>query len=414
MTRPALNPVAAPSSSRATLAYELGHEPVLDGVRGIACMMVMGVHLSVLGAKRVPGVLPNGFLGVDVFFVLSGFLITSLLLQEWSRTETISFKQFYLRRALRLLPALYLFVAILGILGAVLGWNAMFGRKPWLAVGSTLFYFSNWIYDLGGLSITWSLSVEEQFYLLWPPTLFLLLRRGVRLPVIIGGLVLVVTLVGGWRLTLWGSQVASEGVMAAFMRTYQRTDTRLDAPLIGCIAALWAAWQGLPKRSAAWHGVALASAVLIAVACGGEDIRLTLGRPVPDLRLEVLFRGGFTAVAVATASLILYMLSNAGGLASRIVSIAPLAWVGRRSYSLYLWHSLAFHTPEVFIGKAADTATASWPGWLLLSAAKLCLAVAFSSLSYYAIERPFLRMKNRLGKDATGAAKPPDALAKAA
>jgi peptidoglycan/LPS O-acetylase OafA/YrhL len=414
MTRPALAPVAAPSTSRATLAYELGHEPVLDGVRGIACLMVMAVHLSALGAKQYPGLLPNGFLGVDVFFVLSGFLITSLLIQEWSRTETISFKQFYLRRALRLLPALYFFVAILCILGAVLGWKAMLGPKPWLSLGSTLFYFSNWVYDIGGLSITWSLSVEEQFYLLWPPTLFLLLRRGVRLPVIIGGLVLVVALVGGWRLTLWSSGVASEGVLAAFMRSYQGTDTRLDAPLIGCIAALWAAWRGLPKRSAAWHGMALASAVLIAVACGGEDIRLTFGRPVPDLRLDVLFRGGFTVVALATACLILYMLSNARGLASRIVGTAPLAWVGRRSYSLYLWHSLAFHTPAVFLGKAAETATASWSSWLLLSAAKLCLAFAFSSLSYYAVERPFLRMKSRLVKGAPEAAKPQDAPAKAA
>ncbi|MCY1021025.1 acyltransferase family protein [Pyxidicoccus sp. MSG2] len=414
MTRPAIAPVAAPPTSRATLAYELGHEPVLDGVRGIACLMVMGVHLSALGARQMPGVLPNGFLGVDVFFVLSGFLITSLLLQEWSRTGTLSFKHFYLRRALRLLPALYFFVAILCIVAAVFGWKATLGPKPWLSIGSTLFYFSNWIQDIGGLSITWSLSVEEQFYILWPPTLFLLLRRGVRLPVILGGLVLVVALVGGWRLALWSSQVASEGVMAAFTQGYQRTDTRLDAPLIGCIAALWAAWRGLPKRTVVWDGLAIASVVLIAVACGGEDIRLTLRRPVPDLRLDVLFHGGFTVVALASACLILYMLANARGLASRIVSVAPLAWVGKRSYSLYLWHSFAFYTPATLLGRAADTATASWSGWLLLSAVKLGLAVAFSSISYYAVERRFLRMKNRLTKDATEAAKPPDALTKAA
>ena len=408
MSRPTL-----PSQSP-TLAYQLGHEPVLDGVRGIACLMVMAVHLSALGAKQAPGVLPNGFLGVDVFFVLSGFLITSLLLQEWSHTQDISFRRFYARRALRLLPALYFFVAILVVVGAVLGWNVAFGPKPWLALGSTLFYFSNWVHDIGRLSITWSLSVEEQFYLLWPPTLFLLLRRGVRLPVIIAGLMLVVGIVCGVRFALWHSLVGSEGVLAAFMRCYHGTDTRLDAPLIGCIAALWAAWRGLPKRTLAWNLTAVASAALIAVACGGEDIRLTFMRPAPALRLEFLFRGGFTLVAAAAACLTLHMLSNTRGLASRVVGAAPLAWVGKRSYSLYLWHSLAYYTPAVFIGKAAEVYAASWSGWLLLSAAKVTLAVAFASLSYYGVERYFLRMKDRLPAPSPGAVAQPDAMREAA
>lgn len=182
--------------------------------------MVMGVHLTVIGARMVPGVIPNGHLGVDIFIVLSGFLITSLLLQ----------------------------VVCLTIAGAFLGWRMVLGPKPWVAIGSTLFYFSNWVpRDLGTLALTWSLSIEEQFYLLWPPLLYLLLRRGARLPVIIAGLAVVVGIVCAARLALWHSLVGSEGVLAAFSRCYHGTDMRIDALLVGCIAALWVAWRGLPK-----------------------------------------------------------------------------------------------------------------------------------------------------------------------
>ncbi|HLY66186.1 MAG TPA: acyltransferase, partial [Chloroflexota bacterium] len=154
--------------------FHLGYRPALDGIRGAAVLAVMLFHF---GAPFDQG----GFLGVDAFFVLSGFLITSLLVEEWARNAGISFRGFYLRRALRLLPALLVMLLGAGAVAATIAPPEM-REGTWRGIAVTLLYVANWQkvfsdQSVGVLGHTWSLSIEEQFYILWPPLLCLLLRR---------------------------------------------------------------------------------------------------------------------------------------------------------------------------------------------------------------------------------------------
>jgi len=167
--------------------FSLGYRPSLDGLRGVSILAVMSYHL---------GLIRGGFLGVDIFFVLSGFLITTLLTDEWIRSGSISFRKFYMRRALRLLPALVV-LAITCDFATVI-----FARLYWppeafvpvvfgMAYASlvALFYVTNWVMISGQtlwiLGHTWSLSIEEQFYLLWPLILIALPRRNGKRPIFI-------------------------------------------------------------------------------------------------------------------------------------------------------------------------------------------------------------------------------------
>src|SRR5262249_13374846 len=152
-----------------------------DGMRGIAVLLVMLMHT---------GVLVNGYVGVDVFFGLSGFLITSLLYEEWERSGQISFRRFYERRARRLLPALLLVVAIFAVFYVVSDPPTGWPLAP--RVATSLLFVNNWVaglgnsQQLGSLAPTWSLAQEEQFYLVWPLVLALLLHRRLRPAAVLG------------------------------------------------------------------------------------------------------------------------------------------------------------------------------------------------------------------------------------
>lgn len=165
------------SGTPQALGFRLSYRPELDGLRGISILLVFVHHFY-------HPVLPGGFLGVDIFFVLSGFLITSLLLQEWDSKGSINLRDFYIRRALRLMPALLALVLVLGVFAAFFlsGDGALLTYQGiWL----TLSYVSNWLYAFhyvspnNPLGITWSLAIEEQFYLLWPVILRFVLRSGI-------------------------------------------------------------------------------------------------------------------------------------------------------------------------------------------------------------------------------------------
>lgn len=186
--------------------------PGLDGLRGVAIVAVFFNHTQALS---------GGFLGVDLFFALSGYLITSILLNEFEMTNSISLRHFYYRRALRLLPALLVFLAIYG------------PRAGWRATASTLFYFANWqsFESLGPLVHTWSLSIEEQFYILWPMALLGMLRLKLSKAQIAVALTCLVITIILWRLFLLKTCTPWE-------RVYRGTDTHADGLLIGCIFAL--------------------------------------------------------------------------------------------------------------------------------------------------------------------------------
>lgn len=302
-----------------------------------------------------------GFLGVDVFFVLSGFLITTLLLREWQSTGTISLRSFYWRRIARLFPALAV------LLLAVTAWSLAGSATEWQTlrgVGASLLYVANWAivlspdHQIGKLQHTWSLAIEEQFYLVWPFVLVLLLRRGW-----LWQRLVVLTLSGAilsalWRASLWRMTLEP-------WRVYGGSDTRADGLLIGCALALLI--LNVPVLSTRRVGYALLP-VLGLAALGVVGVWWTAATP---WEFWWYSRGGYAVVALLSAVAVLLAATGSVPCLSRLLSVTPLVWAGRVSYGLYLWHYpilTAFGSPKllgdgeriVLIALAVGVAVASW------------------------------------------------------
>jgi len=363
--------VGTPSPGARVEARSLTHVPALDGLRGIAVILVISTHtMIVFWYSHFYDVVPGGFLGVDLFFVLSGFLITALLLGEQSRTNRISMPGFYRRRALRLLPALVVLVVLHAIYTLVTG--LPFGIEA-RTITVVLLYVSNWYSATGhrlalGLNHLWSLSIEEQFYLLWPLVTVALLtvRRSSR--VVVWWLIAAVVAVAVWRAYLW----QPGGNLLKVSPAYVRTDTRADALLIGALAAhLWVRGR-LPRRGLAI--AALISALFFAYCV----------ERVPGER-GFYYKGGFTLVALAAAIVIVATVDNRW-IGARACAWRPLRAVGVVSYGLYLWHLPVFFAVRRY--------TTGWPVALQIALA-LTLTVAFTLASWRFVEKPFLRRKAR-------------------
>ncbi len=201
-----------------------GYVPELDGMRGIADLAVMAYH------ARTP-FLNGGFIGVDIFFVLSGFLITSLIINEYDSSASLNFKYFYMRRLLRLGPALILLLLVFVMLSMIFLSKDKAQSNIITAIIS-LFYMSNWarafsIHPLDYLGHTWSLSIEEQFYILWPLTLLVMLRAFKN-----RWIIAIMTL--SFALTSWILRIQLIQNGTTFNRLYNGLDTRADALMIGC------------------------------------------------------------------------------------------------------------------------------------------------------------------------------------
>jgi peptidoglycan/LPS O-acetylase OafA/YrhL len=227
-------------SQPTTVKYRFTYIPELDGLRGISILLVFIHHVYFT-------VLPGGFLGVDIFFVLSGFLITSLLLREWDQFGSLNLKLFYIRRALRLMPALITLVLILSAY-AFIFLDHLTAAKTYQGIWLTLSYVSNWIYAFGlrsadnPLGITWSLAIEEQFYLLWPFILSLaLLSKRFTHTRFLTILTLSTVVVALNRSLILEAN-------ASIPRVYYPSDTRADALLIGCLIAFVMAHHTIPRR----------------------------------------------------------------------------------------------------------------------------------------------------------------------
>ncbi|HVF06234.1 MAG TPA: acyltransferase [Frankiaceae bacterium] len=331
--------------------------PGLDGLRAVAVLLVVAHHL-VYRATAPPAWARGGFLGVDLFLVLSGYLITTSLLGESALTGRVRLPRFYARRFLRLVPALTLFAAAhVGYVAATRGdVAAELATWPWV-FGNVV----NWHYAAGGavgigLYPLWSLAVEEQFYLLWPPLLALVRRRRALVVVAAAGVAASAVL----RAVLW-----TRTDPADFFRVYVRTDTRLDALLVGVLAALLAHRVGdrALRRAAPVAVVAYAVCVPFAAATAGW-----------------LYLGGFTGVALAAAVIVVAVARLDAGRA--LLGSGPLVAVGRGSYAVYLWHA--------FVIEAVWVAVPSWPVPARAGAALAVTAVA-AGLSYYLVERHCLR-----------------------
>ncbi|WP_257458385.1 acyltransferase family protein [Archangium lipolyticum] len=343
------------------------HYAALDGVRGLAVLAVVLHHVT----ARVPG----GFLGVDVFFVLSGFLITTLLLKEHARDGDVDLRAFYVRRVLRLMPASLCALLLGGLAVASIGPDP--GAMPYVyGIAAVLLYASNWVtaFDpdaMGILSHTWSLSIEEQFYLVWPVLLWMLLRSRVSSEALLAGLLAVAGASTAFR--LW-AQVAQWSESFSYMHTA----ARLDGLSLGCACAILLDRrpEGALVRGLSHPFSAVLSTVLLAV--GALTVRLDAGL------------GWVLAISLANlaaASLVLFSVraSTPGSLLGRLLSWHPLVVVGQRSYGLYLYHLIILRWMLPPPGVRP-------PVWQL-GAALLVTAVVTEGLFRW-VERPILGLRS--------------------
>ena len=336
-----------------------GYMPQLDGLRALAVISVVIFHARTAW-------FPGGYIGVDVFFVLSGYLITRILLSELRKTGRISFRRFYIRRAMRLFPALATVCAVVWI---VYGLDAALPERSATLTGAlaAVTYVSTWmmafdISDLGAMVPTWSLAVEEYFYLVWPLLLITFFRSR--------------RYMHRWVLCLIAAAVAYR-VVAHFAlgwsvhRLYYAPDTRAEQLLIGCGLALV-----LP-------GMSRAIPAVWALIAGGLLAAFVLVIP-RFTDVWIYHGGGSTVIALLTAVILAHIVTARSGRISTILSLRPLIWIGQRSYGIYLWN-VPIIAMFSFIGSKS----------LIAVGIKLLLSIAVPALSYRFIEQPFLRLKNR-------------------
>lgn len=293
------------------------HNRSLDGLRGVAVLSVMLYH---------SGAIRGGFLGVDLFFALSGFLITRLMMEEHAATGAIDLPKFYARRGLRLLPALFTFLGVWGVYLLV-----TLPPTAWPLAGTYIavvaFYVANWTgiwwYKLGIFGHTWSLAIEEQFYFVWPLAILWLLR-GVKRPRRAAWILLVIAAVS----VIWRLDLALAG--ASERRIYWANDTHADGLLIGAAIVFFLDGGGFDRfqRALRWVGplsVIGLAAMLVAVP------------------FNPYYAYGITTLAaLATGAIIVDALTERS-LVTRLLETRLLAGTGRISYGLYLWHFPIFH-----------------------------------------------------------------------
>ncbi|HYP87053.1 MAG TPA: acyltransferase, partial [Polyangiaceae bacterium] len=354
-------------SGSAASARRIPHLTALDGLRGLGLLGVLLFHAD--------GLLPGGYLGVDLFFVLSGYLITSLLLAEQRATGRVELWAFWVRRCRRLLPAL------LALMPAVAAYGWFFARPDELAklrsqALATLGYVANWqaIFEKRSywglfaapapLEHTWSLSIEEQFYVVWPIVVMLLLRRY------------------SARAVLWLALSLTLGSMAAMLvlfspadssRAYLGTDTRMASILAGAaFAVVLAPGATLSARAARFvdpvGAVALAGLAFAWCKLPGTS--------------AFLYRGGFWLCELAVLALIACAVRGEKSLIARAFSSRPLVWLGSISYGVYLWHW------PVNVMLSEERSHLHGP---LLQLLRIALSLAIALVSYRYLEQPIRR-----------------------
>ena len=356
------------------MARHFHYLPQLDGVRALAVAAVVAQHAELPFAR-------GGGVGVDIFFVLSGYLITTLLLQEFDRDGTISMHNFYARRARRLLPALFAVAAISFVAFSIV--RPYLTHDTLVGIAASVLYVSCWfrafgVSQLGWFGHTWSLSVEEHFYVLWPLLLLLILRRGI-------------DHLRRWVLLALGVAVAYRVGSAVFFNIggarMNGPDMRADQLLAGCALAVLLLGAGVVARAdrgtdgpASWRERAWMLAVAVSIA---------------DLLREVVFPNGFgfafaknastEVVALESVVIVAYLVRRPLSALTRLLSHRALVWVGRRSYAIYLWHVPLF---GLFSLKGQPTS------YRLLGraiAAVLTLVAAWASFRW--VETPFYRRR---------------------
>jgi peptidoglycan/LPS O-acetylase OafA/YrhL len=370
---PAGEPAAEPAGAigNAEVRASGPHIGGLDGIRAVAVIGVLGFHA---GARGFGG----GLLGVDIFFVLSGFLITSLLLDGWSETGTLSFRRFYERRARRLLPGLFL---LLLLVAAYAQWFAETDTLSTLRGDalSTILYVANWRFIFSGQSYfvhfgppspllhTWSLAVEEQFYLIWPAVaLFVMRRRGRRGLGVAAAVLMVASAVLTFVLLHQGVSVS---------RLYYGTDTRTQELMAGAVLAVAA--PAIARHARAWRWP-------VTVLGGLGAVFLLWALHSVSGQGNFLYEGGFLLVAVTSAAVVLLVVVEPRAMLSRFLGWGVLGYIGRISYGLYLYHY------PIFL--MIDSQHSGLSGSALL-VVRLSVTLAAAAVSYHGIEMPIRRRK---------------------
>ena len=345
-----------------------GYNPALDSIRGIAVLFVILMHAEYYFFDAKLTWFPGGFLGVDLFFVLSGFLITHILLGSIKRRGRLNYKSFYLNRILRLFPALLLLLVIyysytlIGNQVQTLDLDSIF---------ALIFYYFNWfvistLRTPEGLGHMWSLAVEEQFYLLWPVLLAVLLKFMTQARFLVASLLIIITAIAVWRAYLWH-------IDTNWLFVYIRTDTRIDSILTGGFLAYLLSRNLLNIPNIRILSPVAASILLLSV--------LSFNRESP-----FLYMGGFTLIAIL-ASVLIFHAVDQGGERELYFDWAILRWLGKISYGLYLWHMPIFS----LVSTRSEIESSLWQATIAFIS-----LIILTLLSWYLVERPFLRLKVRL------------------
>ena len=336
----------------------------LDGLRALAVGVVFIHHVD-------RGLFPGGFLGVDLFFALSGYLITSLLLLEWEREQRLWLFGFYARRALRLMPALLAMVAVVAPLGILLGETRLIDAT------STVTYLMNFraflSVGLGGIfAHTWSLALEEQFYVVWPLLVLVGLRRRWNMTKLVGLLMIEFTLVTALA-QIGGHGLGYPGLWE--LKLYRLPTTHVSELGAGVLLA-FALHQG-GGSSSRWARIARRPATA-GTLLGGLVLALF------GLRADAewLYFGGFTLAGIGATVLISHLLLAPSSFITRTFCFAPAVWLGQRSYGFYLWH----YPVLVLLAREIDNAS-------LRGILGLTVTLALTQVSWHYVEQPFLRRK---------------------
>lgn len=348
----------------------------LDGFRGVAALLVVAHHLvadflyagegwqSTFGSWT-----PAGFLGVDVFFVMSGFLVATLAIEAQSRGGRWR-GDFYQRRVVRLIPALLGLCIVHVIYSRIMGWSGRAELNNWVRVFTGTFNIPTVFGDFTpatGLVPMWTLAIEWQFYLVFPLVLALLPRRRPHVGTVVFGVAVLV-------IAVWRAHLFDSGTFIVDL--FVRTDTRGDAILMGVVFAFaWPTIRRLPRRghaAAGWVGL----------------IGFTWIYLQADFYGAFLYRGGFTLVAVLVAAILPSLLTGTGPAA--IFRTRPLRAAGLISYSLYIWHSFVFSIVGRYLSDLPRTVQA---GIAVLA------SLAVAQLSWVLIEQPVSRYFRRRGEE---------------
>jgi peptidoglycan/LPS O-acetylase OafA/YrhL len=339
--------------------------PSLDGLRAISIGLVILSHTKSLLPSPIANsgmfryVIGGGLHGVQVFFVISGYLITTLLLREYNRTGTVSFKRFYARRALRIFPPFYVYFAVLAIL-----WVMGIIPEHWPTYLASATYTFIYLPNPHGSYVehAWSLSIEEQFYLLWPALLLFAHRRAKSIPLALA----IIALMPIVRTVLYLTAPSPERVII--------TSSSADTLMVGCLLALLrncAVGQRMHRRFLnAWTAAVLLATGFLLVPY--LSTKLTGIAAIADVAL------GNTVTALCIGGILIYVTDNSQSPAGRFLNLRLIRHLGVISYSLYLWQ-------QIFTGNSAHMRPYVY----------LCMLIA-AELSFWLIEKPIMQLRTCL------------------